>query len=174
VRKLMVVITASPTLHLPRWRKLCGKLVKNAGMLSRDAGTCWRSTYDTLNAFLEFRTVVEAMTRNHENGLSDVKFMDEDWLIITQLKDVLEVFKQASLLFSVKDAANLADVIPIMDSIDIILEARPSSTQYHDSIRTALALARRTLKSYHNKTGASDAYRVAILLHPQYKTSYWK
>ncbi|KAF9513199.1 hypothetical protein BS47DRAFT_1296707, partial [Hydnum rufescens UP504] len=84
------------------------------------------------------------------------------------------IFKQATLLFSTKDTANLADVIPVMDSIDSVLEVGMGTKKYHDSIRLGLALARRTLNRYYSKTDASDAYRVAMLLHPRYKTTYWK
>jgi hypothetical protein len=51
-----------------------------------------------LASVLEYRPVVEAMTQNCENGLREFELLDEDWDIITQLKDVLEVLSSPSLL----------------------------------------------------------------------------
>ncbi|KAF9518563.1 hypothetical protein BS47DRAFT_1289453, partial [Hydnum rufescens UP504] len=159
IRKLTVVIVASMTILLPLWQKLCQKLIKTLGMLARDVRTRWNSTNDMLASVLEYHAVVEAMTQSHENGLCDFELLDEDWDIITQLK---EVFKQATLLFSVKDTANLANVIPVMDSIDSVLEVGMGTKKYHDSIHLGLALARQMLNHYYSKTDASDAYRVAM------------
>ncbi|KAF9521217.1 hypothetical protein BS47DRAFT_1263363, partial [Hydnum rufescens UP504] len=127
-----------------------------------------------LASILEYHAVVEAMTQNCQKGLHDFELLDEDWDIITQLKEVLEVFKQATLLFSVKDTANLVNVIPMMDSIDSVLEVGMGTKKYHNSIHLGLALAQWTLNCYYSKTDASDAYRVAMLLHLRYKSTYSK
>jgi hypothetical protein len=51
-----------------------------------------------LASVLEYCPMVEAMTQNCENGLHKFELLDEDWDIITQLKDVLEVLSSPSLL----------------------------------------------------------------------------
>ena len=53
---------------------------------------------DMLASALKYCPVVEAMTQNHENGLCKFELLDEDWDIITQLKEVLEVLSSPSLL----------------------------------------------------------------------------
>ncbi|KAF9510259.1 hypothetical protein BS47DRAFT_1300392, partial [Hydnum rufescens UP504] len=115
--------------------------------------------------------VIEAMTQNRENRLHEFELLDEDWDIITQLKDI---FKQATLLFSVKDTPNLANVIPVMDSIDSALSLSNTEKKYNDSICLSVSLARQTLNRYYSKTDTSDTYQVAMLLHPRYKSVYWK
>lgn len=76
--------------------------------------------------------------------------------------------------------------------MDQVLENGTGNTSLPDSIRVALALARRTLNRYYGKTDLSVAYRVSmcayiyllpvhtsnahmpLVLHPEYKTAYWK
>ncbi|KAF9505623.1 hypothetical protein BS47DRAFT_1275570, partial [Hydnum rufescens UP504] len=132
-----------------------------------------------LESTLKFHSVIEAMTQNHENRLCEFKLLDEDWDIITQLKTfsrfyLAPIFKQATLLFSVKDTPNLANVIPVMDSIDSALSLSNTEKKYNDSICLGVSLARQTLNRYYSKTDTSDTYQVAMLLHPRYKSVYWK
>ena len=140
-----MAIATSTTILLPLWWKLCHKLIRSPSMLVHNVWTQWNSTNNMLESVLKFHSVVEAMTQNHENRLCKFELLDEDWDIITQLKDVLEVFscthlfslldywyiygyqqifKQVTLLFSVKDTPNLANVIPVMDSIDNALSLK--------------------------------------------------
>ncbi|KAF9508439.1 hypothetical protein BS47DRAFT_1247549, partial [Hydnum rufescens UP504] len=76
-----------------------------------------------------------------------------------------QIFKQATLLFSVKDTPNLADVIPVMDSIDSALSLSNTEKKYDDSICLSVSLARQTLLIH---------TELSIVLHPRYKSVYWK
>jgi len=49
-----------------------------------------------------------------------------------------------------------------MDHIDTYLATAAQNTRYPLSIRAALALGRRTLNRYYNKTDHSEVYRIAM------------
>jgi hypothetical protein len=49
-----------------------------------------------------------------------------------------------------------------MDHIDTYLATATESTRYSSSIRAALAMGKRTLNRYYNKTDHSEVYRIAM------------
>ena len=49
-----------------------------------------------------------------------------------------------------------------MDHIDTHLATAAQSTRYPTSIRAALAIGKRTLNRYYNKTDHSEVYRIAM------------
>jgi len=49
-----------------------------------------------------------------------------------------------------------------MDHIDMYLATATESTRYSSSIRAALAMGKRTLNRYYNKTDHSEVYRIAM------------
>ncbi|KAI0681600.1 hypothetical protein C8Q76DRAFT_589358, partial [Earliella scabrosa] len=82
--------------------------------------------------------------------------------------------KEGTLLFS-SGTPNLAKVIPAMDIIDKKLRtAAESSHKYDSAIRFACSLAKRLLNKYYSLSDASKLYRLAMMLHPAFKTQYFK
>jgi len=78
-----------------------------------------------------------------------------------------------------------------MDHIDTHLATAAQSNKYSTSIRAALAIGKRTLNRYYNKTDHSEVYRIAMctfvcltlvticidylsVLHPRHKLHYFK
>ncbi|EIW51355.1 uncharacterized protein TRAVEDRAFT_101781, partial [Trametes versicolor FP-101664 SS1] len=90
-----------------------------------------------------------------------------EWTIAHQLTDVLKFFSRGT--------PNLATVIPAMDLIDQQLASKHKMTAKYDfAIRTAMGLAKRTLNKYYELSDSSEAYRIAMILHPSFKKAYFE
>ena len=60
-------------------------------IIPRDVTTRWNSTYDMLTFVLEYRTVVEKFTADRKNEIRELELSEEEWVIVTQLNNVLMV-----------------------------------------------------------------------------------
>jgi len=137
-----------------------------------------------LDFALRYHIAIDTMAAFWGFDLRKYELVSIEWDIATELRDVLKVchhslpffacsryfvqiFKDATLFFS-RGTPNLATVIPAMDLIDKVLTASSeSSSKYSLAVRAALTIGKRTLDKYHNKTGESDVYRIAMgMFHP--------
>ncbi|KAG2741633.1 hypothetical protein P692DRAFT_201661077, partial [Suillus brevipes Sb2] len=84
-----------------------------------------------------------------------------------------QVFKDAMTYFS-RSTPNLATVIPAIDHIDEMLTSHQSNQSLNGAVRAALSLGKKTLDRYYSLTDSSDVYRVAMVLHPHHKLSYFR
>ncbi|KAG1724563.1 uncharacterized protein EDB91DRAFT_1004527, partial [Suillus paluster] len=108
-----------------------------------------------------------------ELGLRKFELADNEWEITRQLCDILKVLKDATLFFS-RSTPNLATVIPAMDLIDERMTMYSHDTKFLPSIRSAIGLAKKTLDRYYQMMDMSEVYRIAMVLHPCHKLSYFK
>ncbi|KZV92058.1 hypothetical protein EXIGLDRAFT_577584, partial [Exidia glandulosa HHB12029] len=122
---------------------------------------------------LEYREAIDKITSDRNSDLRLFELSDQDWEIMAQLRDVLKILKDATLFFS-RATPNLAVVIPAMDHIDSVLSTQSVTTKFNPAIRASLVLAKRTLNRYYSVTDWSDVYRIAMVLHPQFKLEYFK
>jgi len=77
-----------------------------------------------------------------------------------------QIFKDATLFFSCANTS-IATVIPVMDHIDSVLTSViiTSSSKKHKllpSIKAALAIRKRMLNRYYDKTDHSEVFRIAM------------
>lgn len=79
------------TIVLPAWRRLLNELKKRDRIMPRDVTTRWNSTYDMLNFALEYRNAIDILTADRQNELRAYELNDSEWIIATQLSDVLKV-----------------------------------------------------------------------------------
>lgn len=181
-------INNSTTDLLPLWRSLFEELDERIRILKRDVTTRWNSTHDMGKSVLAHKTKYNTITDARANKLTNYRLSTEEWEILEQLVEVLQVcvlsltslhltdvthastkpFKDATLLFSESNAPNLADVIPAMDEIDHTLQTVSEGTgKYCVAIRVAAGLSRRTFNRYYEKSDMSHVYRIAMstLLH---------
>jgi hypothetical protein len=81
----------SPTSLLPAWESA----LKDAGLdvrrMPRDVRTRWNSTFDMLHFALEYREGIDAITDKVRLGVDKLGLSDEDWKLVKQLQDVLQV-----------------------------------------------------------------------------------
>lgn len=68
----------------------------------------------------------------------------------------------------------LHEVIPIMDLLVDKLEAFIDDKSLHAVIHAAAARSRVVVLKYYSKTDASRMYRIAMILHPRFKMSYFR
>ncbi|OSC96299.1 hypothetical protein PYCCODRAFT_1344545, partial [Trametes coccinea BRFM310] len=84
------------------------------------------------------------------------------------------VFKDATLFFA-RSTRSLASVIPAMEHMSRTLDWYIQDEEHYEhSICAALSLAKKTLVKYYNLTDSVNTYRIAMVLHPRYKTAYFK
>ena len=72
-----------------------------------------------------------------------------------------QIFRDATLFFS-RSTPNLAKVIPAMDLIDRHLATAAPDQKYDPSIQAALAVGKRLLNKYYDRTDQSEVYRIAM------------
>jgi len=78
------------------------------------------------------------------------------------------------MLFFSRAAPNLAAVIPTMDILDKELSSYSPNQLFTPAIRAAVSLAKQTLNRYYSLTDSSEVYRIAMILHPRHKLTYFK
>jgi len=64
--------------------------------------------------------------------------------------------------FFSRDTPNISTIIPAIDHIDEYLVTASQNVKYSEAIRAALALRKRTLNRYYDKTDHSEVYRIAM------------
>ena len=84
-------VATSSTLLRPAWYHECTKYMTKEGIIGRDVTTRWNSTGDTISDGLQFKTVYNAMTANCDYGLREYEMSNEEWEILVDLLDILEV-----------------------------------------------------------------------------------
>ena len=72
-----------------------------------------------------------------------------------------QIFKDATLLF-LRDNPNIATVIPAMDHLDEHLANAALNVNYPTSIKAAIAIGKKTLNRYYDKTDHSEVFRIAM------------
>ncbi|KAF8256681.1 hypothetical protein EI94DRAFT_1488774, partial [Lactarius quietus] len=87
-----------------------------------------------------------------------------EWKIAGELCDVLQI-----------RTLSLSTVIPAMNHIDKVLATSSDSpNQFNLAIRAALAIGKKAMNRYYDKTDQSEVYRISMVLHPRHKLEYFK
>ncbi|TFY76101.1 hypothetical protein EWM64_g7913 [Hericium alpestre] len=173
LRKVSYKIVHSTTKLLPAWKKTLSDLKMNERVMPRDVSTRWNSTYDMLDFALEYKRALRAVVGDMALGLDAYELSVHEWNIAQQLRDVLNILKDAMLFFS-RGTPNLATVIPAMDHIDSSFTTDALAAKYSPAIRASLNIAKCTLNHYYTMTDLSEVYRIAMVLHPRHKLAYFK
>ncbi|KAJ7231387.1 hypothetical protein B0H12DRAFT_977527, partial [Mycena haematopus] len=106
------------------------------------------------------------------------------WTLVEDMLHVLKVFKDATLYFSNENHCTITQVLTTMDKIDDLITATVVTASLqpggalkralHDSIKSALKLAKSIMNKYYSRTDESNIYRIAMVLHPNYKLEYFR
>lgn len=91
IRKLSFSIIRSTTIALPAWRDACKNLGIKPKLIPRDVVTRWNSTYDMLCMALRYRKPIDAVTADKALKLRKYELDDEEWKVVEDLVDILEV-----------------------------------------------------------------------------------
>ncbi|KAG6848782.1 hypothetical protein C0991_012508, partial [Blastosporella zonata] len=119
---------------------------------------------------LEYCLAVDSITADKSLNLRSYELFDNDWKVVSDLISVLQIFKEATLFFSIDNKPSIANVIPTMDRIDQMLKRSSLDTAktnsldkaLEPSVKHALTFARSHLNKYYSKTDTSNVYRIAI------------
>lgn len=130
-------------------------------MMPRDVSTRWNSTFDMLNFALEYRPALDVITSDRDLNLRQFELSKTEWTNAEHLRDVLKVFKDATMFFS-QGKPNIDSVIPAMDFLDERLTENSLKTKYSTPIKSAINLGKMTLNRYYDKTDHSEIYRIAM------------
>ena len=66
-------------------------------MMPRDVSTCWNFTYDMLEFAITYHKALDKVTGDCDLNLRKFELSGEDWMIATNLRDVLKVSQPALL-----------------------------------------------------------------------------
>jgi hypothetical protein len=109
LRKIAFSVKNSPTILLPRWRKILEELINAQDpdlpadekltdrMIPRDVSTRWNSTYEMVSFAYKYRAAIDKLTAEREMKLHDYELSSEEWEIVQQLSESLEVRTTLSL-----------------------------------------------------------------------------
>jgi hypothetical protein len=131
-----------------------------------------------LNFAVGHVTAINSVTSNRDMKLQQYKLSKDEWDIPLQLQDVLKVcffyvfqyliiilhyqiFKDATLFFS-RGTPNITTVIPAMDHINEHLTTAAIDNCYPLAIKAALAISKKALNCYYDKTDNSEVFRIAM------------
>jgi hypothetical protein len=73
----------------------------------------------------------------------------------------MQLFKDATLFFS-RGTPSIATVILAMDHIDEHLATAATSDKYCPAIKAALAIGKKTINRYYDKSDHSEVFRIAM------------
>ncbi|KAE9398168.1 hypothetical protein BT96DRAFT_761000, partial [Gymnopus androsaceus JB14] len=83
------------------------------------------------------------------------------------------ILKDATTYFS-SNSPNISAVIPAMDAIDeAFASGMVDNHELCAPLCHALTIGKKTLNKYYALTDNSDIYRIAMVLHPSLKLSYF-
>ncbi|KAJ6601530.1 hypothetical protein B0H10DRAFT_1659087, partial [Mycena sp. CBHHK59/15] len=179
IRHLAFAIVNSTTIGLPAWLKKCDENGMSCRLIPRDVRTRWNSLYDMLVVAPMYKKVINDFTGDRNLGYRAYDLTDVQWGLVG---DMVHIFKDATLYFSSETHCTITQVIPTMDRIDDLITATivnpsrtsgPSKWALHPSILSALQLAKSMLNKYYSHTDSSNVYRIAMILHPNYKLDYF-
>ncbi|KAF8225689.1 hypothetical protein L208DRAFT_1305354 [Tricholoma matsutake] len=126
-----------------------------------------------LSFALEYWQVIDTLTADWHHELWVYELSEREWIIVSQLCDVLKVLKDTTQFFSCT-TPNLATIIPAMDYINDHLSAQANDCSLSPTIKASLGLRKKTLNRYYLLTDSSEVYHIAMVLHPRHKLLYFK
>ena len=91
IRKLAFKTINSTTLLLPAWAHCLEDLELELKLIPCDVTTWWNSTYDMLSFVLEHQKAIDNYTGDQKNELQGFELTVEEWEVVKQLCDILEV-----------------------------------------------------------------------------------
>ena len=81
----------SSTKLLPDWKACLVELNLPLKIMPRDVTTRWNSTSDMLEFSVKYRSAIEHFTSERKNDLRQYELKEPEWVIVTELCNVLKV-----------------------------------------------------------------------------------
>ncbi|KZS97031.1 hypothetical protein SISNIDRAFT_395007, partial [Sistotremastrum niveocremeum HHB9708] len=101
--------------------------------------------------------------------------LNKEWLLAEEMLPIMEVFKACTVNLSSGNTPLIHQVIPVIDHITAVLTKAYKDESGNTSliIRHGALNGIKILNKYYSKSDDSVMYRVAMILHPKFKTAYF-
>ncbi|EAU89851.2 hypothetical protein CC1G_07003 [Coprinopsis cinerea okayama7 len=178
LRKLAIKIVHSPTIS-EDLKACCERVGVFAKKMVRDVPTRWNSTAELLDRALELRAALDRLClmpeHNRSRGarLKQYRLSPDEWKVLEQLAPLLDGILYATKEVSKSSIPLIHEVIPFIDSLTSMFDEFIDNTERHPAVRHAALRGLKMLNKYYSKTDKSIVYRIAMILHPGYKTNYF-
>ncbi|KAF8996621.1 hypothetical protein BDQ17DRAFT_1249592, partial [Cyathus striatus] len=138
--------------------------------------THWNSDFQCLLSCQYFQNEVEQITAISKHGLTSYQLSANQWSLLKDLIDALEIFKEATDLFSQKDVPLIMDVLPIFFDIQLSLTniLMDKKNCIHSILKVAAKAALLMIDKYTILTSESEVYYIAIAMRPDQKPDWLK
>jgi hypothetical protein len=171
LRKLVVKIKLSPQ-RLEKFARACKMSNVAERKLVLDVKTRWSSTFLMLERALELREPLDAFVAS-ERDLRVYQLVDEEWFLLDTIRDLLQVFKEATDELCASAYPTLTTTIPIYDCILDKIKAFADTHSESRALVEAAEAAKKKLETYYTKSNAA-VYPVATVLDPRFKLQYYR
>ncbi|PIL32861.1 hypothetical protein GSI_04979 [Ganoderma sinense ZZ0214-1] len=168
----------------PNVRAEMSRLAKEAGLQSevlvRPVATRWNTICAVLERALDMQEVATEVCDqaqfNKRDGVRLRRFVlsEEEWRMLDDLYQLLDPFAFATRQISSSDRALVHEVIPYMDALTEHLDKFSDDESLTPAVRMAAKRGRVVLNKYYGLTDETIIYRIAMVLHPRYKTNYFR
>ncbi|KAF5345972.1 hypothetical protein D9756_010932 [Leucocoprinus leucothites] len=178
VSSLACCIHDLPTLH-EQFDELVSKNPRLDGAkrsLNCWVATHWNSDFLCLNAYVYFQKEVETMTGISDNNLTQYRLSADQWKIVTDLLPVLEIFKEATDLFSKAEVPLIVDAFPLLLDIQTYLVNvhEDDDDELSPVIHIAAQAAISMVNKYITLCEECEIYFIAIVMCPDRKLQWFK
>ncbi|KAF8989225.1 hypothetical protein BDQ17DRAFT_1187538, partial [Cyathus striatus] len=156
-------------------------------MLDRCVATHWNSDFTCLSSHLLFQREIQQITAITEYKLKAYCLSDRQWDMVENLVDVLNIFKEATDLFSQDKVPLIMETLPIFHDLKLSLECVRDSRSEEDEgelsdevpklptvMRVAAHASLLVLEKYMTLTRESEIYYIAIVMCPDRKLEWFK
>ena len=151
--------------ELRRQQKL--QLGGNEKVLIQDVVTRWNSTFDMAERFLELKPAIISSIATADTDL--VQLTKENWNYLQKTKDVLQVFKEATVMLSTKNAS-ISQAIYIVTLIIKNLKVTLADHGVKQLKRALLSGMEERCAHYESQ----DIYALATFLDPRFKGFFFR
>ncbi|KAJ2920669.1 hypothetical protein H1R20_g16425, partial [Candolleomyces eurysporus] len=160
LRQLTIKIFWSPTLS-EDLKEQCNKTeLLNGSLKPRPA--------------LDHLVIKEAHNQLRNAQLSQFKISQEEWLVLEQLSPMLNIIMYTTKQILHCDVPLVHEVIPYIDSVSSYFDTVIDNMALLPAVQHAALRGLVMMNKYYSKTDEIIVYRIAMILHPAYKTLYFK
>lgn len=153
-----------------QWKVTCQANGLNDKLIEYDVETRWNSTYRMVQGALQAKTQIRKWIE-HQNQFPP--FSANDWLQLQQLEMILSKFDEFTQLVS-RRQSQISLAIPIYYELNDMLEDAASAqgdfSGLSSDITSAISAGMKKYKKYYELMDAQDAYYIALVLDPRFKT----
>jgi hAT family protein len=169
IRIMVLWILRTPQ-RRQQWKVTCQANNLNDKFIEYDVETRWNSTYRMVQGALQAKAQIKKWIE-HQNQFPP--FSADDWSQLQQLEMILSKFDEFTQLVS-RRQSQISLAIPIYYELNDMLEDAASAqgdfSGLSSDITAAISAGMKKYKKYYELMDAQDAYYIALVLDPRFKT----